>query len=80
MDNLFTALNACGVATILELGLTAAGPDLTNDTLAAAFAGIGDFSMAGFTAASLGPDDHAAADAGDLVRFSAADNAWDYVG
>jgi len=74
------AINACGVATILERALTAAGPELTNESLAAAIDGLGEFPMAGFpTMASLGPDDHAAADAGELARFSAADGAWEFV-
>jgi ABC-type branched-subunit amino acid transport system substrate-binding protein len=79
LNNLNLAINACGVATILELALTAAGPDLTNESLAAALAGLGEFSMAGFPSASLGPDDHAAAAAGQLARFSATDGAWEFV-
>ncbi len=80
VDNAVTALNACGIATILELALTAAGPDLTNESLATALAGIGDFTIAGYPSASLGPDDFAAAGAGQLVSFSAADGAWVVVG
>jgi len=80
VDNAITALNACGIATILELALTAAGPDLTNESLAAAFAGLGDFTLAGYPSASLGPGDFAAAGAGQLVSFSAADGAWVVVG
>ena len=77
--NLNLAINACGAATILELALTAAGPVLTNDSLASALAGLGEFSMAGFPSASLGPDDHDAAGAGQLAIFSAADEAWAFV-
>ncbi|MDH4145954.1 MAG: hypothetical protein OEY23_12405, partial [Acidimicrobiia bacterium] len=77
--NVNLAINACGAATILELALTAAGPVLTNESLATALAGLGEFSMAGFPSASLGPDDHAAADAGQLARFSATDEAWEFV-
>lgn len=77
--NLNHAINACGIATILELAVTAAGPDLTNDSFAAALAGLGEFSMAGFPSASLGPDDTDAAGAGRLARFSAADGAWVFV-
>jgi ABC-type branched-subunit amino acid transport system substrate-binding protein len=77
--NLNLAINACGAATILELALTAAGPVLTNDSFAAALAGLGEFSMAGFPSASLGPDDYDAADAGQLARFSAAEEAWEFV-
>lgn len=79
VGNVNLAINACGAATILELALTAAGPDLTNESLAAALAGLGEFEMAGFPSASLGPDDHAAAGAGELARFSAADAAWQFV-
>ena len=79
IGNVNLAINACGAATILELALTAAGPDLTNDSLASALAGLGEFSMAGFPSASLGPDDHAAADAGQLARFSATEEAWEFV-
>lgn len=79
VDNAVTALNACGVATIVELALNAAGPDLTNDSLAAALAGLGEFALAGYTSASLGPDKTAAADAGRPVSFSAAEGAWVFV-
>lgn len=78
IGNVNLAINACGAATILELALTAAGPDLTNDSLASALAGLGEFSMAGFPSASLGPDDHAAADAGQLARFSATEEASEF--
>ncbi|MDG2026017.1 MAG: hypothetical protein P8J50_02805 [Acidimicrobiales bacterium] len=77
--NLNLAINACGAATILEPALTAAGPVLTNDSFAAALAGLGEFSMAGFPSASLGPDDYDAAGAGQLARFSAAEEAWEFV-
>lgn len=80
IDNAITALNACGIATILELALTAAGPVLTNESLAAGLAGIGDFALAGFPSASLGPDDFAAAGGGQLVSYSASDGAWVVVG
>lgn len=79
VGNLNLAINACGAATILELALTAAGPDLTNESLASALTGLGEFSMAGFPSASLGPDDQAAAGAGRLARFSASDGAWAFV-
>lgn len=77
--NVNHAINACGIATILELAVTAAGPDLTNESFAAALASIGDFSMAGFPSAALGPDDTDAASPGQLARFSAADEAWEFV-
>jgi len=77
--NLNHAINACGIATILELAFTAAGAELTNESLAAALVGLGEFSMAGFPSASLGPDDTDAAGAGQLARFSAADEAWEFV-
>lgn len=77
--NLNHAINACGIATILELAFTAAGAELTYDSLATALAGLGEFSMAGFPSASLGPDDQAAAEAGQLARFSATDEAWEFV-
>lgn len=74
--NVNHAINACGIATIIELALTAAGAELTNDSLAAALAGIGEFSMAGFPAAALGADDTDAAGHGRLARLSAADEAY----
>ncbi|MGI9641675.1 MAG: hypothetical protein ACR2N9_02710 [Acidimicrobiia bacterium] len=77
--NVGLAINACGAATILELALTAAGADLTNESLATALAGLGEFSMAGFPTASLGPDDFAAADAGELAGFSTTGGAWEFV-
>ena len=78
--NVSLAINACGAAQILETALTAAGADLTNESLAAAFAGMGTFSMAGFPSpASLGPDDFAAADSGKLVSLSATEGAWVFV-
>jgi ABC-type branched-subunit amino acid transport system substrate-binding protein len=79
IGNVGLAINACGAATIFELALTAAGPNLTNDTLTAALAGLGEFDIAGFPSASLGPDDYAATGAGELARFSAADAAWEFV-
>jgi ABC-type branched-subunit amino acid transport system substrate-binding protein len=77
--NVNHAINACGIATILELAFTAAGAELTNDSLAAALAGLGEFEMAGFPTATLGPDDFSGASAGELASFSAADEAWAFV-
>jgi hypothetical protein len=73
------AINACGIAKILEMAAIAAGPELTNESFAAALAGLGEFEMAGFSSAALGPDDTDAAGAGQLARFSAADEAWEFV-
>jgi hypothetical protein len=73
------AINGCGIATILEMAAIAAGPNLTNETFGAALAGIGEFEMAGFPSAALGPDDTDAAGAGRLAAFSAADEAYVFV-
>ena len=75
-ENLLATVSACGMATILEFGLIGAGPELTNDSFATALAALGEFSLPGFSAAFLGPDDRAAAVDGVLVEFSAAEGAW----
>lgn len=73
------AINACGIATILEMAAIAAGPELTNESFGAALASLGEFEMAGFPSAALGPDDTDAAGAGRLARFSAAAEAYEFV-
>jgi len=74
--NLFSAMDACALATVLELGLTAAGPELTNETLAAGFESLGEFPLAGYYSADLGPDDQGAINPSQLVRFSADEGVW----
>ncbi|GJM37657.1 MAG: hypothetical protein DHS20C19_10240 [Acidimicrobiales bacterium] len=74
--NLFSAMDACALATVLELGLTAAGPELTNETLAAGFESLGEFPLAGYFSADLGPGDQGAINPSQIVRFSADEGAW----
>jgi len=61
---------ACRTMALFELLLTAAGADLTPDTVAAAAAEIGEFSLPGVPDGSLGPDKP---DALDTARIS----EWD---
>ncbi|MGI9615622.1 MAG: hypothetical protein ACR2QO_22105 [Acidimicrobiales bacterium] len=67
------------MAQILERAAIAAGPVLTNESFGAALASLGEFEMAGFPSAALGPDDTYAAEAGRLAAFSAADEAYVFV-
>ena len=54
-------INGCAMAQILEMAAIAAGAELTNDSFGAALASLGEFEMAGFPPAALGPDDTDAA-------------------
>ena len=65
----FTSLSFhCRFFQMLELLLTAAGPNLTHETFAEAIANIGEFSVAGQPYASLGPDKLSSNDSFQLLE------------
>jgi hypothetical protein len=78
-SDLTSGIYACAIATILEAGLTAAGPDLTNESFQRGLESIGDIALPGYFEASLGPGDLGAAKGLRLVRFDAATGAWEPV-
>ena len=61
---------ACRVISLFELLATAAGPELTPETVREAAAGLTDFSLPTVPIASLGPDKP---DANDSARLT----TWD---
>lgn len=65
-------MSYCSWLQIFELLATAAGPDLTHDSFAAAIEGAGDFSVAGIPFASLGPGKVDASDSFRLATFDAS--------
>ncbi|MEZ5243689.1 MAG: ABC transporter substrate-binding protein [Acidimicrobiales bacterium] len=76
-NDLAAGLYACAIARILEAALTAAGPDLTNETFAAALGSLGPIDLPGYFEASLTADDLGAAKGLRLARFDAATGAWE---
>jgi hypothetical protein len=77
VSDLASGLYACAITRILEAALTAAGPELTNDSFAAALGGLGELDLAGYFEASLDADDLGAAKGLRLARFDAAAGAWE---
>lgn len=75
-NDLASGIYACALSRILEAALTAAGPELTNDSFADALASIGPIDLAGYFEASLSPDDLGAATGLRLARFDAGTGAW----
>ena len=78
-SDLTSGLYACAIATILEAALTAAGPELTNESFQQGLESIGDIALPGYFEASLGPGDLGAAKGLRLVRFDASTGAWEAV-
>ncbi|MEQ8840779.1 MAG: ABC transporter substrate-binding protein [Acidimicrobiales bacterium] len=76
VNNILSALYACSIATILETAMTAAGPDLTNDSFQAGLETMGAFQLPGFGDATLGPDDYGASTSLTPVRFDASTGTW----
>jgi hypothetical protein len=76
-NDLAAGLYACAISRILEAALTAAGPDLTNESFAAALGSLGRIDLAGYFDASLTADDLGAAKGLRLARFDAATGAWE---
>ncbi|MEZ5243690.1 MAG: ABC transporter substrate-binding protein [Acidimicrobiales bacterium] len=76
VNNIATALVSCSIATILEAGLTNAGPELTNESFQAGLEAIGPIDLPGYFDATIGPGDYGAAKGLTLVRFDAATGVW----
>ncbi|MEQ8840780.1 MAG: ABC transporter substrate-binding protein [Acidimicrobiales bacterium] len=76
-NDLASALYACAITSILETALTAAGPDLTNDSFAAALGAIGPIDLAGYFGASLESDDLGAAKTLRMASFDSAAGGWE---
>jgi hypothetical protein len=76
-NDLTTGLYACAIARILESALTAAGPELTNDSFQAALESLGDIELPGYFGSSLTPGDLGAAKTLELARFDATAGAWE---
>ncbi|MCS5686532.1 MAG: hypothetical protein NZ654_14930, partial [Acidimicrobiales bacterium] len=64
---------------LFEAVATAAGPDLTNESFAAAVASIGAFSIPGVPYVSLGPSKFDARDSLTLARWSNDLMAWEAI-
>ena len=62
--------NGCQSMALFEMIATAAGPDLTNESFAAAAASLGSIELPGFTFASLGPGKSDARDSLTLTRWN----------
>ena len=71
--------NVCSHLALFELVATAAGPDLTNRSFAAAAASLGDVSLPGYPFASLGPDKPDARDSLTLVRWNSDSGEWEAI-
>jgi hypothetical protein len=80
INDLAGALSACSFALILEAALTNAGPELTNESFQAGLEAIGEIDLPGYSEASLGPGDFAAAKGFLTLRFNAETGTWDPVG
>ena len=78
-SDLTSGIYACAIAMILEAALTAAGPELTNESFQQGLESIGDIALPGYFEASLGPGDLGAAKGLRLVRFDASTGAWEAV-
>jgi ABC-type branched-subunit amino acid transport system substrate-binding protein len=76
-NDLASGLYACAITRILEAALTAAGPDLTNESFAQALGALGPIELPGYFEASLTADDLGAAKGLRLARFDAATGAWE---
>ena len=76
-NDLAAGLYACAIARILEAALTAAGPELTNDSFATALGSLGPLDLPGYFDASLTADDLGAAKGLRLARFDASTGAWE---
>lgn len=79
INNINTALIVCATSRILEAALTNAGQVLTNESLLAGIEAIGDIELAGYTNASLGPDDYGAVKGLTLIQFDADTGIWEPV-
>ena len=71
--------NSCQYLALFEAVATAAGPDLTNESFAAAVASIGAFSIPGVPYVSLGPSKFDARDSLTLARWSNDLMAWEAI-
>lgn len=76
ISDLAVALYACAIADIVEAGLLAAGPDLTNESFQAGLESIGEIDLAGYWDAELHEGDLGAARGLRLAEFDAATGAW----
>jgi hypothetical protein len=78
-NDLASGLYACSIARILESALTAAGPELTNESFQAALESIGEIDLPGYFASSLEGDDLGAAKGLRLARFDADAGGWELI-
>ena len=69
----------CQYLALFDAVATAAGPDLTNESFAAAVASIGAFSIPGVPYVSLGPGKFDARDSLTLARWSNDLMAWEAI-
>ena len=56
LQNIALVLQACAVVDVFAALATAAGPDLTHESYAAALGAVGELELAGQFAAAVGPD------------------------
>lgn len=78
-NDLTAGLYACAISKILEAALTAAGPDLTNESFAAGLESIGEIELPGYFGASLEAGELGAAKELRLARFDSAAGAWELI-
>jgi hypothetical protein len=71
--------NACQSLALFEMIATAAGPDLTNESFAAAAASLDNIELPGYAFASLGPDKFDARDSLTLARWDTEASAFEAI-
>ncbi|MEM7143347.1 MAG: hypothetical protein AAF548_20190 [Actinomycetota bacterium] len=79
INDIGSALLACGLARIVENALLNAGVNPTNETLQAGIEAIGELELAGYGTATLSAGDYGAVDTPRLVRFDGATGVWNPV-
>ena len=71
--------NACQSLALFEMIATAAGPDLTNESFAAAAASLDNIELPGYAFASLGPGKFDARDSLTLTRWDSEASAFEAI-
>ncbi|MEM9042971.1 MAG: hypothetical protein AAGD33_24060, partial [Actinomycetota bacterium] len=79
VNDLTTALFACGLAEIVEAAFAGAGPNPTNESLQEAIEAIGTIDLPAYGTATFGPGDQGGVDEVFTVRFDSATGVYDVV-
>ncbi|MEM9746109.1 MAG: hypothetical protein AAF945_05400 [Actinomycetota bacterium] len=79
VNDLTTALFACGLAEIVEAAFDGAGPNPTNESLQEGIEAIGTIELPAYGTATFGPGDQGGVDEVFTVRFDSATGVYDVV-